>query len=98
MLTANWQLLEVGRVIEAEELGQDWERLADRAMVPAGPNRPELVMPLIRHLGGAEIATVRSGPDLLLALPVHRRTLPPVLTNRVTPLSPSGLPHLDRDQ
>jgi len=98
MLTANWQLLEVGRASGTEDLVPAWKRLAARAMVPAGLNRPEIVLPLMCHLEGAQVATVRSGPDLLLALPVYRKSLPPVLTNWVTPLTPSGLPHLDRDQ
>ncbi len=59
-----------------------WRRLADHSLAPAGLNAPELVMPLLRGLPGAELAMVKQGNDLLFALPVQeaalhvRRSLP----------------------
>lgn len=97
MLVANWQLLDVARRDSAESQRNDWTKLAARALTPAGLNAPEFLNPLFKNLPGAELATVHGGGDLVMVLPVKRRLLPfPLLTNWVTPLSASGLPHLDR--
>ena len=96
MLVANWQLLDVARCRRPEAVRENWSQLAARALVPAGVNSSEFLSPLLKHLQGAELATVHGGGELLLALPVKRRLIPfPLLTNWVTPLSASGLPHLD---
>ena len=42
-----------------------WKRLADHSLAPAGLNAPELILPLLRNLPGAELATVKQGNDLL---------------------------------
>ncbi|MGH6855349.1 MAG: GNAT family N-acetyltransferase [Aestuariivirga sp.] len=97
MLVANWQLLDVLRCAEPEKARNGWSGLATRALVPAGLNAPEFLIPLFKHLEGAELATVHDGAELVLTLPVKRRRFPPsLLTNWVTPLSVSGMPHLDR--
>ncbi len=94
MLVANWQLLDVARCRRPETHRESWSRLAARALVPA-VNSPEFLIPLLKYLQG-ELATVHGGGELLLALPVKRRRFPfPLLTNWVTPLGASGLPHLD---
>ncbi len=75
-----------------------WRRLADHSLAPAGLNAPELLVPLLRALPGAELATVRQGNDLLFALPVQRwRYLPRLLSNWMTALTIIGEPHLDRE-
>jgi len=96
MLVANWQLLDVARCRRPDTLRGSWSRLAARSLVPAGLNAPEFLIPLLKHLQGAELATVQGGGELLLTLPVKRRRLPfSLLTNWVTPLSASGLPPVD---
>ena len=75
-----------------------WRRLADHSLAPAGLNSPELVMPLLRGLPGAELAVVKQGNDLLFALPIKkRRTMPTLFTNWMTDLTIIGEPHLDRE-
>jgi CelD/BcsL family acetyltransferase involved in cellulose biosynthesis len=75
-----------------------WKRLADHSLAPSGLNAPELIMPLIRCMPGAALATVKQGNDLLFALPVTRwRRLPKLLANWITPLTIIGEPHLDRE-
>ena len=97
MLVANWQLLDAARCARPEALRDSWSRLAAKALVSAGLNAPEFLIPLLKHVGGGELATVHGGGELVFALPVKCRRFPPsVLTNWITPLSASGLPHLDR--
>ena len=75
-----------------------WRRLADHSMAPAGLNAPELVMPLLKGLPGAELAVVKQGNDLLFALPIKkRRFMPALFTNWMTDLTIMGEPHLDRE-
>ena len=75
-----------------------WKRLADHSLAPAGLNAPELVMPLLRGLPGAELAVVKQGNDLLFALPIKkRRFMPALFTNWMTALTIMGEPHLDRE-
>ncbi len=75
-----------------------WRRLVDHSLAPAGLNAPELILPLLRHVPGAELATVKQGNDLLFALPVKRRRFFPALsTNWITPLTVIGEAHLDRE-
>jgi CelD/BcsL family acetyltransferase involved in cellulose biosynthesis len=95
MLIANWQLLTVEQPSEADRLMPDWQDLARRSVVPAGPAAPELLIPMLRHVGGAELFTVRAGDDLVLALPLARRRLPSVWATWLTPIGNSGLVHLD---
>ena len=38
-----------------------WKRLADHSLAPAGLNAPELVLPLLRGLPGAELAVGETG-------------------------------------
>ena len=96
MLIANWQLLDVERRAAPEQVRDDWSGLARCALVPAGLNSPEFMIPQFRHLDGAELASVRESGALVLVLPVKRRRFPSAfLTNWVTPFNVSGLPHLD---
>ena len=75
-----------------------WKRLADHSLAPAGLNSPELILPLLRHLPGANLATVKQGNDLLFALPIKkRRFMPALFTNWMTALTIMGEPHLDRE-
>ncbi len=75
-----------------------WKRLADHSLAPAGLNSPELILPLLRRLPGAELATVKQGNDLLFALPVKKqRSFPALSSNWITPLTVIGEPHLDRE-
>ena len=75
-----------------------WKRLADHSLAPVGLNAPELILPLLRHLPGAALATVKQGNDLLFALPVKKwRSFPALSANWTTPLTPIGEPHLDRE-
>lgn len=75
-----------------------WKRLSDHSMAPAGLNAPELVVPLLRGLRGAELAVVKQGNDLLFALPVRRWLyFPRLLSNWITALTIIGEPHLDRE-
>ena len=75
-----------------------WKRLADHSLAPSGLNAPELILPLLRRLPGAALATVKQGNDLLFALPVKKRhVFPALLTNWITPLTVIGEPHLDRE-
>lgn len=75
-----------------------WKRLADHSLAPAGLNAPELILPLLRGLPGAELAVVKQGNDLLFALPIKkRRFMPSLFTNWMTDLTIIGEPHLDRE-
>ncbi|MEP7173805.1 MAG: GNAT family N-acetyltransferase, partial [Aestuariivirga sp.] len=75
-----------------------WKRLADHSFAPAGLNAPELVMPLLRGLPGAELAVVKQGNDLLFALPIKkRRFMQGLFTNWMTALTIMGEPHVDRE-
>ena len=89
-------MLDVERRAAPEQVRDDWSGLARRALVPAGLNSPEFMIPQFRHMDGAELASVRESGALVLALPVKRRRFPSAfLVNWVTPLNVSGLPHLD---
>ena len=76
-----------------------WNRLADHSLAPAGLNAPELVLPLMRGLPGAELAVVKQGNDLLFALPGQEMALPSEahFPNWITALTIIGEPHLDRE-
>ena len=98
MLAETWTLLDVERCGQPAALAGDWTDLVSRALVPAGLNAPQFLCPLFTHLKSAELAVVRSDGQMVMALPVSRRRAPPaLLANWVTPLSVSGLPHLDRN-
>jgi CelD/BcsL family acetyltransferase involved in cellulose biosynthesis len=101
MLAGNWRMMTGANLRESAEFNAvlpSWKRLADHSLAPAGLNAPELILPLLRHLAGAELATVKQGNDLLFALPVKkRRSIPALSTNWITPLTVIGEPHLDRE-
>jgi CelD/BcsL family acetyltransferase involved in cellulose biosynthesis len=101
MLAGNWRMMTGANLRESAEFDAvlpAWKRLADHSLAPAGLNAPELILPLLRHLAGAELATVKQGNDLLFALPVKKRRIFPALsTNWITPLTVIGEPHLDRE-
>jgi CelD/BcsL family acetyltransferase involved in cellulose biosynthesis len=94
MLAGEWQKLKVAHVnaLDAADLMPSWSDLAAAALEPAGFNAPQLILPILKHVGGAEIATVTNGPDLLTALPLRRKRTH--LASWVTPLTASGLPHV----
>jgi CelD/BcsL family acetyltransferase involved in cellulose biosynthesis len=101
MLAGNWRMMTWANLRESAEFDAvlpAWKRLADHSLAPAGLNAPELILPLLRHLAGAELATVKQGNDLLFALPVKKRRFFLTLsTNWITPLTVIGEPHLDRE-
>lgn len=101
MLAGNWRIVTAVNLRESAELDAivpAWKRLADHSLVPAGLNAPELILPLLRSLPGAELATVKQGNDLLFALPVKkRRFLPVFFSNWMTALTIIGEPHLDKE-
>jgi CelD/BcsL family acetyltransferase involved in cellulose biosynthesis len=83
---------------DLDEILPAWQQLVGRSLVPAGLNSPELVLPLLKNLEGAELAVVQQGPDLLMALPIEKKKFPRgLLSNWVTPLTVIGVPHIDRD-
>lgn len=94
MLAGQWQNFRVESLgaDEAQSLGADWQSLSENTLQPAGYNAPELILPLLRNLGGASLATVRHGPDLHLAMPILNKRM--FLKSWETPLTASGLPHL----
>jgi CelD/BcsL family acetyltransferase involved in cellulose biosynthesis len=94
MLAGEWQKFKVAYVSaqDAADLMSSWNHLAAAALEPAGFNAPQLILPILKHVGGAEIATVTNGADLLLALPLHRKRTH--LASWITPLTASGLPHV----
>ncbi|MBI2719642.1 MAG: GNAT family N-acetyltransferase [Rhizobiales bacterium] len=99
MLKAHWQFLEARLTADPQRSGEAWTALAGRALVPAGLNRPDIMLPLMAHTGEAELASVECDGELLLALPVRRRRgFPRLLESWVTPISISGLAHIDRDR
>ena len=101
MLAGNWRMMTAANLRESAEFDAIlpvWKRLADHSLAPAGLNAPELILPLLRHLAGAELATVKQGNDLLFALPIKKkRSIPVLSTNWITPLTVIGEPHLDRE-
>lgn len=101
MLAGNWQIMTHARVatgIDLEKILPVWQQLVGRSLVPAGLNSPELIVPLLKNMPGAELAVIQQGPDLLLALPVQKRKFPRgLLSNWITPLTVIGVPHIDRD-
>jgi CelD/BcsL family acetyltransferase involved in cellulose biosynthesis len=101
MLAGNWQIMKQARVAAGPDLEQilpAWQQLVGRSLVPAGLNSPELVVPLLKNMEGAELSIVQQGPDLLMALPVQKRKFPRgLLSNWITPLTVIGVPHIDRD-
>jgi CelD/BcsL family acetyltransferase involved in cellulose biosynthesis len=97
MLAGEWQKLKVALVSAQDTAGlmPSWNHLADAALESAGFNAPQLILPILKHVGGAEIATVTHGPDLLMALPLVRKRTH--LASWVTPLTASGLPHVNEE-
>lgn len=72
-----------------------WRHLADNSLSPAGLNSPELVAPLLQHVGGAELLVVKQENEVLFAMPVKRRKFPSgLLAHWTTPLTPIGTPHV----
>lgn len=91
-------LLEFASGHRAEQASAGWQALIGRSAEPAGLMRPELLQPLLAAHPGVALATVTAGPDLLLALPVTSKRFPTLAASWVSPLTPGGAPHLDRDQ
>ncbi len=89
-------LLEVNLAATPVAVATDWRALAERALVPAGLNGPELLLPLLECARAARLATVSAAGELLLAMPLARRR-PGLLGSLITPLRPSGLPHVDSE-
>ncbi len=101
MLAGNWQIMTQSRVgtgPDLERILPSWQQLVGRSLVPAGLNSPELIIPLLQNMQGAELSVIQQGPDLLMALPIQKRKFPRgLLSNWITPLTTIGVPHIDRD-
>jgi CelD/BcsL family acetyltransferase involved in cellulose biosynthesis len=97
MLAGRWQDFKVSsvRADEAQSLAAAWTELGSNAAQPAGINTPELILPLLKHVGGAKLQTVAHGPDLLMAFPVSEKAL--FSKSWETPLTSSGLPHVSSE-
>ncbi len=79
-------------------IGPEWQALTARALVPSGPNSPELMIPAFKTGGSARLAVVRDGDALRLALPLMARRFPlPFHANWSSPVNFHGGPHVDRD-
>lgn len=97
MLAGRWQdfkVLSVG-ADAAQSLAADWNHLSASAIEPAGFNSSELILPLLKQVGGAILQTVNHGPDLLMAFPVAKKPL--FLKTWATPLTNGGLPHVNSE-
>jgi CelD/BcsL family acetyltransferase involved in cellulose biosynthesis len=94
MLAGHWQNF------KSENLNADlaggifaqWQALSGHAVEPAGFNAPELAVPILKHLGGAELTTITHSGKLLFALPTVKKRW--YQTNWSTPLTSSGTAHL----
>jgi CelD/BcsL family acetyltransferase involved in cellulose biosynthesis len=97
MLAGHWQDFKIENLnaTKADSLLLQWQKLARHAAAPAGFNAPELALPILKHLGKAELATVTHGPDLLFALPFAKKR--GFNASWETPLTASGAPHLADD-
>ncbi len=97
MLAGRWQDYKVSSVSAdaAQPLWADWKHLSTNAVENCGFNAPELILPLLKHVGGACLQTVSHGPDLLLAFPMSENAL--FIKTLQSPLIASGLPHLSSD-
>ena len=92
MLAGRWQDYKVSEFSahDAQALSAELKTLSQNALQPAGYNAPELILPLLKNLGDAQLMTVKHGPDVLLAFPVSSKRL--FLKTWQTPLTASGLP------
>ena len=97
MLAGRWQDFKVLSLSAdaAHSLAADWNHLSASAIQSAGCNAPELILPLLKHVGGANLQTVSHGPDLLMAFPTSSKRL--FLKTWETPLTSCGLPHLNSE-
>jgi len=97
MLAGHWQDFKVAELSahEAQSHFADWQVLSASAIQPAGYNAPDLILPLLKHIGDAKLMTVRHGPDLLMAFPVSSKRL--FVKTWDTPLTASSLPHLNAE-
>ena len=88
----------IREVADLEGILLPWKRLVGQSLTPAGLNSPELILPLLKKLAGAELAVVVQGRELLFALPIHKHTsFSGLVSNWITPLTVIGVPHLDRE-
>ena len=74
-----------------------WKRLVTQSLIPAGLNSPEMILPLLKNLGTAELAVVFQGSDVMFALPIEERRKRGLLSSLISPLTIMGTPHVDRD-
>ena len=97
MLAGQWQDYKISKrsAGDAQALSAELKSLSQNAFQPAGYNSPELILPLLKNLGDADLMTVKYGPDVLLAFPVSSKRL--FLKTWETPLTASGLPHLNAE-
>ena len=85
-------------VADLEGILLPWKRLVGQSLTPAGLNSPELILPLLKKISGAELAVVVQGKDLLFALPINKRgSFSGLVSNWITPLTVIGVPHLDKE-
>jgi hypothetical protein len=94
MLAGAWQEMK-NETVDAKAsaaLAISWSKLCKSALEPAGFNAPELALPILKHFGGANLATVQLGPDLLFAVPLQNKRF----YNQTwrNPLIASGVPHV----
>ncbi len=97
MLAGHWQDFKVSglNADAAQYLAADWKALSKHSIQSAGYNAPELILPLLKYVGGAKLMTVRHGPDLLVAFPVSSKRL--FLKTWDTSLTASGLPDVNAE-
>ena len=97
MLAGQWQDYKVSThsAHNAQALLAELKVLSQNAVQPAGYNSPELILPLLQHLGGAMLMRVGHGLDVLMAFPISSKRL--FLKTWETPLTASGLPHLNAE-
>jgi CelD/BcsL family acetyltransferase involved in cellulose biosynthesis len=94
MLAGHWQNFRTD-TLNAKDAAKtllQWQQLAAHALDPSGFNAPELMLPILKHKGGAALFVVAHGPDLLCALPCVKAGL--YNSSWINPLSAGGAPHV----
>ncbi len=94
MLAGEWQNFK-SVMVNAEEAGKlaaKWQNLSTHTLESAGFNAPELVLPILRHTGSANLTTVQQGTNLHFAMPFHKGLL--YNSSWSSFFSAAGTPHL----
>ena len=94
MLAGHWQELVVKDLSasDAQPHLLGLQALARNAMQTAGFNAPELILPILKHVGGAALTTIVQQSNILMALPLVDHKI--YRASWQTPLMASGLPHV----